>query len=173
MALGVAAGPADVPLRTLLDEGVPVALGADDPLLFGSRLAGQYEIARQVHGLPDADLAELARMSVRGSVAPPRPAAGCWRASTPGWPPRLTRAPSWYPAATVSASDASVSWMCWSKWKISSCRTRYCKRGLAPAKGPERPAVRPLAAAWYRTSGTGTPKFISLRVPSGPNPNDS
>src|SRR5215468_12077610 len=46
VALGIAARPADVPLRTLLDEGVPVALGADDPLLFGSRLAAQYELAR-------------------------------------------------------------------------------------------------------------------------------
>jgi len=70
VALGVAAGPADVPLRVLLDEGVPVALGADDPLLFGSRLAAQYEIARHVHGLADAELAELARMSVRASAAP-------------------------------------------------------------------------------------------------------
>jgi len=75
VALGVAAGPADVPLRTLLDEGVPVALGADDPLLFGSRLTAQYELARAVHGLDDAEIAELARMSVRGSTAPPATAA--------------------------------------------------------------------------------------------------
>ena len=75
VALGVAAGPADVPLRTLLDEGVPVALGADDPLLFGSRLTAQYELARAVHGLDDGEIAELARMSVRGSTAPPATAA--------------------------------------------------------------------------------------------------
>jgi adenosine deaminase len=49
---------------------VPVALGADDPLLFGPRLGAQYELARQVHGMNDAELAELARMSVRGSSAP-------------------------------------------------------------------------------------------------------
>ncbi len=48
-----------------------VALGADDPLLFGHRLVAQYEVARQAHGLPDGALAELARMSVRGSAAPP------------------------------------------------------------------------------------------------------
>jgi adenosine deaminase len=70
VALGVAAAPADVPLRELLDAGVPVALGADDPLLFGSRLNAQYELARHVHGLSDGQLAELARMSVRASVAP-------------------------------------------------------------------------------------------------------
>ena len=62
--------PADVPLRPLLDAGVRVALGADDPLLFGPRLNAQYQIARQVHGLSDGELAELARMSVAGSVAP-------------------------------------------------------------------------------------------------------
>jgi adenosine deaminase len=75
VAMGVAAGAADVPLRALLDAGVPVALGADDPLLFGSRLIAQYEIARYVHGLGDAELAGLAAMSVRGSAAPPATAA--------------------------------------------------------------------------------------------------
>jgi len=75
VSLGVAARPADVPLRTLLDDGVPVALGADDPLLFGSRLTAQYEIARYAHGMHDAEIAELARMSVRGSAAPAATAA--------------------------------------------------------------------------------------------------
>jgi adenosine deaminase len=70
VALGVAATAADVPLRPLLDAGIRVALGADDPLLFGHRLTNQYEIARHAHGLSDQELAELARMSVRGSAAP-------------------------------------------------------------------------------------------------------
>jgi adenosine deaminase len=70
VALGVAATPADVPLRLLLDAGIGVALGADDPLLFGRRLTAQYQLAREAHGLSDGQLAELARMSVRGSVAP-------------------------------------------------------------------------------------------------------
>ncbi|MFJ3900417.1 adenosine deaminase [Streptomyces sp. NPDC090025] len=70
VALGVYEKPEDVPLRTLFDAGVPMALGADDPLLFGSRLAAQYEIARRHHGFTDAELAELARQSVRGSAAP-------------------------------------------------------------------------------------------------------
>lgn len=50
--------------------GVPMALGADDPLLFGSRLAAQYEIVREAHGFSDAELAELARQSVRGASMP-------------------------------------------------------------------------------------------------------
>ncbi|POX41796.1 adenosine deaminase [Streptomyces sp. Ru73] len=70
VALGVYEKPEDVPLRTLFDAGVPMALGADDPLLFGARLAAQYEIAREHHGFSDAELAELARQSVRGSRAP-------------------------------------------------------------------------------------------------------
>jgi adenosine deaminase len=70
VALGVYEKPEDVPLRTLWDAGVPMALGADDPLLFGSRLAAQYELARDAHTFTDAELAELARQSVRGSAAP-------------------------------------------------------------------------------------------------------
>ena len=60
-----------MPVRALLGAGAQLALGADDPLLFGPRLTAQYELARQAFGLTDADLAELARMSVRGSAAPP------------------------------------------------------------------------------------------------------
>ena len=70
VALGVAAAPADVPLLALLDAGIPVALGADDPLLFGARLTAQYEMARAVHRLSDPQLADLAAMSVRASAAP-------------------------------------------------------------------------------------------------------
>lgn len=68
--LGVFDDLADVPLRRLRAAGVPVALGADDPLLFGSRLLAQYEAARAVHGFTDEELADLARCSVRGSRAP-------------------------------------------------------------------------------------------------------
>jgi adenosine deaminase len=70
VALGVFSTPHEVPLRTLVDAGVPVALGADDPLLFGTRLAAQYSIARDVHGFTDAELAFLARTSVLSSAAP-------------------------------------------------------------------------------------------------------
>ena len=70
VALGVYGTARDVPLRQLVDAGAQIALGADDPLLFGSRLSAQYETARTVHGLSDVDLAELARGSVRGSRAP-------------------------------------------------------------------------------------------------------
>ncbi len=70
VSLGVYPHPDDVPLRTLLDSGAQVALGADDPLLFGHRLSAQYELARDVHGADDAALAGLARSSIEGSRAP-------------------------------------------------------------------------------------------------------
>ena len=70
VALGIYRAAGDVPLRQLIDAGARVALGADDPLLFGSRLSAQYDIARTAHGLSDVELAELARGSVTGSRAP-------------------------------------------------------------------------------------------------------
>ena len=98
VALGVAPDAAAVPLDALLGDGVPVALGADDPLLFGSRLTAQYEIARRVHGLADDQLAELARMSVRGSARPAtarRLLAGidAWLAGPASSPARLAHRP--------------------------------------------------------------------------------
>jgi adenosine deaminase len=91
VALGLAARPSQVPLRALFEAGVPVALGADDPLLFGPRLAAQYEIARDAHGFTDGELADLARMSVLSSVAPEplrvQLLAGIddWLADPPAW----------------------------------------------------------------------------------------
>lgn len=70
VGLGVYPDAAAVPLRRLHEAGVRIALGADDPLLFGSRLLDQYAIARDVHGFSDAELADLARDSFRGSRAP-------------------------------------------------------------------------------------------------------
>ncbi len=69
LAMGVFDDPAEVPLQALAERGIPVALGADDPLLFGSRLVAQYELVRRL-GASDAQLAELAALSVRASQAP-------------------------------------------------------------------------------------------------------
>ncbi|TDD39771.1 adenosine deaminase [Actinomadura sp. KC06] len=70
VGLGVAATATDVPVRALYEAGAPIALGADDPLLFGSRLARQYDLVRTEHGFSDAELADLARQSIRASAAP-------------------------------------------------------------------------------------------------------
>ncbi len=95
VALGVYSDLTSVPLPTLLEAGAQVALGADDPLLFGSRLAGQYATMRAAHDLEDRQLAELARMSVRASRAPDAVRteilAGIdrWLATDPAGPARM------------------------------------------------------------------------------------
>ena len=70
-ALGVLASMAESPVVRLRAAGVPVALGADDPLLFRSGLLEQYAAARELMGVTDEGLADLAACSVRGSAAPP------------------------------------------------------------------------------------------------------
>jgi adenosine deaminase len=70
VALGVAGALERVPVRELRAAGVPVALGADDPLLFRSGLLEQYVAVRDRQGLSDQALADLAACAVRGSAAP-------------------------------------------------------------------------------------------------------
>ncbi len=70
VSLGVFPTLADVPLPALVRAGATVALGADDPLLFGSRLIAQYASARIDHGMDDVALSHLAASSIRASVAP-------------------------------------------------------------------------------------------------------
>ena len=64
---GVAA-IADLPVAALRAAGVTVAIGTDDPLLFGTDLAAQYALL----GGADAALADLARCSITASAAPAR-----------------------------------------------------------------------------------------------------
>jgi adenosine deaminase len=70
VSLGVYGTLDEVPVRQLLDAGADVALGADDPLLFGPRLAGQYAVLRAAQDFSDDELARLAGMSIRRSCAP-------------------------------------------------------------------------------------------------------
>ena len=93
VSLGVYGDLAAVPLRALLDGGATVALGADDPLLFGPRLVAQYRSAREDHGLDDAALAGLAKASVSASRAPAATKRALhaqvddWLATAPGTTP--------------------------------------------------------------------------------------
>jgi adenosine deaminase len=57
------------PLRRLIEAGLTVTLNSDDPSMFSSHLVGEYELARDVFGLSDQALAELARTGVRSSFA--------------------------------------------------------------------------------------------------------
>ncbi|MEO5852688.1 MAG: adenosine deaminase [Nocardioides sp.] len=69
VALGVYSDLTSVPLPQLMAAGATVALGADDPLLFGSQLASQYATMRAAHELTDDQLADLARMSFTAARA--------------------------------------------------------------------------------------------------------
>ena len=53
VSLGVAPDEQSVPVRRLFEAGVPLALGADDPLLFGPGLLEEYELCRRELGLDD------------------------------------------------------------------------------------------------------------------------
>lgn len=69
VALGVLPSVAASPWRALRAAGVPVALGADDPLVFRSGLVEQYAALHDAGATP-VELADLARCSVTGSRAP-------------------------------------------------------------------------------------------------------
>ncbi|MDX8034154.1 adenosine deaminase [Lentzea sp. BCCO 10_0856] len=56
------------PLPLLVAAGVPVALGSDDPGMFGTTLVQEYLICQQEFAL---DPAELARAAVRAAFCPP------------------------------------------------------------------------------------------------------
>lgn len=71
VSLGVYDQINQVPLIGLIESGAEIAFGADDPLLFGTRLVDQYRIAREHHGVDDAGLARLAASSIRMSRAAP------------------------------------------------------------------------------------------------------
>ncbi|NLC99073.1 MAG: adenosine deaminase [Actinomycetales bacterium] len=70
VSLGVYASINEVPVRALKSAGAKVALGSDDPLLFGTRLAGQYALLRAAQDFTDVELADLARDSIDVSYAP-------------------------------------------------------------------------------------------------------
>ena len=83
VSLGVYSEASGVPVRTLMDAGATIALGADDPLLFLSRLTAQYETLRE-QGFDDAELAALASSSVEASFADGA-SKRAWKAEIQDW----------------------------------------------------------------------------------------
>lgn len=69
--LGVVRSMGEVPLRAFLAAGVPIALGTDDPLIFGGSLDDQYTIARDLLGCDESELELLARQSMEASARRP------------------------------------------------------------------------------------------------------
>ncbi|MFJ4963790.1 adenosine deaminase [Streptomyces sp. NPDC088729] len=84
VSLGVVSALPDHPLPRLIEAGVRCTLGADDSLLFGAGLLDEYRSARDVLGLDDARLSDIARWSLeasgapRGTVADAVGAVGAW-----------------------------------------------------------------------------------------------
>ncbi len=71
VATGVVASLARHPLPRLLEAGVPFVIGSDDPPMFGTSLAEEYQRIHDELGLGATELAALARRSIEASFAPP------------------------------------------------------------------------------------------------------
>ena len=56
---GAVASLADHPVRKLFDAGVPITLNTDDPAIFGTTLAHEFELARTQFGFTASELDQL------------------------------------------------------------------------------------------------------------------
>ncbi|MFD0558861.1 adenosine deaminase [Stackebrandtia endophytica] len=70
LLLGAVAGLADHPLPRMLDAGVKVALGSDNPVQFGSTIEEEYHLAAEL-GLSMEQLTDLTRNAVRAGFTTP------------------------------------------------------------------------------------------------------
>jgi aminodeoxyfutalosine deaminase len=61
---------AEHPVKSFFDQGVMVTLNTDDPALFGTSLAREYQLAQETFGFTDEHLRELARNSFEASFLP-------------------------------------------------------------------------------------------------------
>jgi aminodeoxyfutalosine deaminase len=60
----------DHPAKSYFDRGVMVTLNSDDPAMFGTSLAREYQIAQQTFSFTDEHMRELARNSFEASFLP-------------------------------------------------------------------------------------------------------
>jgi aminodeoxyfutalosine deaminase len=67
---GVCKSPAEHPVKNYFDQGIMVTLNTDDPALFGTSLAREYQFAQETFGFTDEHLRELARNSFEASFLP-------------------------------------------------------------------------------------------------------
>ena len=67
---GCCKSAADHPVKNYFDQGVMVTLNTDDPALFGTTLAREYQLAQEAFGFTDEHLRELARNSFEASFLP-------------------------------------------------------------------------------------------------------
>jgi aminodeoxyfutalosine deaminase len=67
---GCCATAAEHPVKSYFDQGMMVTLNTDDPALFGTSLAREYQLAQETFGFTDEHLRELARNSFEASFLP-------------------------------------------------------------------------------------------------------
>jgi adenosine deaminase len=72
VATGAISSLADHPLPRMREAGVPVTLGADDALFFGADIVDEYRAAQTLCDATSAELAQIARDSLRASGATAR-----------------------------------------------------------------------------------------------------
>jgi len=65
VATGLYESIAAHPVRRLFDAGVPIVLNTDDPAIFRTTLAGEYELVARQFGFTNAEMEQLARNSFR------------------------------------------------------------------------------------------------------------
>jgi aminodeoxyfutalosine deaminase len=69
VATRAVASLAEHPIRVFREAGVTVTINSDDPPMFATTLNREYEIAADLLGLDEPELAELAGTAVRASFA--------------------------------------------------------------------------------------------------------
>ena len=67
---GVCKSASEHPVKNYFDQGIMVTLNTDDPSLFGTSLAREYQFAQETYGFTDEHLRELARNSFEASFLP-------------------------------------------------------------------------------------------------------
>jgi adenosine deaminase len=70
VALGVCASLAEHPLPRLLEAGVPLSLGSDDPPLFGTDLVSEYLQCAEAFAWRPAEIRTLARAAIEHAFMP-------------------------------------------------------------------------------------------------------
>lgn len=67
---GVCKNISEHPARSYFDQGLMITLNSDDPAIFGTSLAREYQLAQNTFGFTDEHLRELARNSFEASFLP-------------------------------------------------------------------------------------------------------
>ena len=67
---GVCPAIAEHPVRAYFDQGVMITLNSDDPTMFGTSLAREYQLVQEQFGFTEEHLRELARNSFEAAFLP-------------------------------------------------------------------------------------------------------